>query len=193
VTELEPRGPIVLEPQRPRGATAVERFVAVAAAVRRGTLKVALVGALAAALIGYALLRHGWPDGTGRAAVTIIVLALVVAPPVVLVAFWQLLGELASLPERVRRLPLTGREHAEELGRIVREARTRERGSWLHVPQLIWRLTRLTASSREALTPYAPVLPLLSLPFLALVAVAVAGVAVEVLAALIVALVLLVT
>jgi hypothetical protein len=193
VSDLEPRGPVVVEPRRAPAGAAVERVVGAATLVRRGTLKVAGAGALAAALIVYALLRHGWPHGSGREVLTVLGLVAAVAPPLVLVAFWQLVGELAALPERVGRLPLTGREHADELSRVVRDARARPRGSWLHVPQLMWRLIRLTASSRDALMPYAPVLPLLSIPFLALVAASVAAVALEVCVALVLALVLLVT
>lgn len=193
MSELERRDAVVVESPRSGASVVTERAVALAGAVRRGTLKLALAAGLAAALIAYALLRHGWPAGAGRQVLTVIALAAAVAPPLVLLAFWQVVGELASLPERIRRLPLTGREHAEELGRIVRDTPGRPRRSWLYVPQLVWRLTRLTASSRDAFTPYAAVAPLLSVPFLALVAAAAAFAVVELVVAVAVAIVLLVT
>ena len=40
------------------------------------------------------------------------------------------------------------------------------------VPRALWRLTRIGASARETLTPYAPLLPFLSAPFLLGVALA---------------------
>jgi hypothetical protein len=160
----------------------LERIVPVAAAIRRGTLRLALAGAAAGALIVYAVLR----DGDRGIAAEIVVVALAAAPPVVLGAFWLLLRELVELPDRIRRLPGQGREHLEELGRLARDARaTRQRG-FARVPGTIWRLTRLTGSSRELLTPYAPLLPLLNVPFLAAVAFAAVGVLVELAIALVV-------
>ena len=87
-------------------------------------------------------------------------------------------------------MPGEGRAHAEELGRLAREARDPRRGGFLRLPGLIWRTLRLTGSSRELLTPYAPLLPLLSVPFLGAVAFAALGVVVEVAVALLVVLVL---
>lgn len=181
----------VVEPSRGSAFDALDRIFSLAGAVRRGTLKLALLALGAAAVLAYALLRHGFPGQPGRAVLTVIALIFVAAPPVVLGAFWFVLGELLELPERVRRLPLETRDHAEQLGRLSREARAR-RGGWASPGQL-WRLARLTSSSRELLTPYAPVLPLLSPPFLLSVAVAALAVGLEVAIALVVLLVLLVT
>jgi hypothetical protein len=182
LTELEPR-PVVVGPRRPPPAV-LARLLALAAALRRGTLKLAATGAVAAAVIGYALLRDGFPDDAGHAIVTVLGLAAAAAPPLILVAFWVVLGELLELPHRIRRLPFDAREHGEHLRRLAQDARA-ERGGWIAVPRHIWRLTRLTASSRELLTPYAPVLPLLSLPFLVAVVLAAAAVVVETLAVLV--------
>jgi hypothetical protein len=193
MSDAEPRDAVVIAPRRSPAPALLERFVTVLSAVRRGVVGFSAAGGLAAALITYALLRHGWPGGAAREVLTVLALALLITPPLVLMVFWQIVGDVASLPERIRRLPLTGREHAEHLGQIVRDARGRGRSAWFHAPLLTWRLTRLTASSRDALTPYAPVLPLLSVPFLALVAAAVAGVMLEVAIAVVVAIVLLVT
>jgi hypothetical protein len=75
----------------------------------------------------------------------------------------------------------------------MRDARDPARGRWFHVPKLVWRFTRLTTSSRDLLTPYAAIVPLLSVPFLSLVAFAAAAVFIEALIAVVVLLVLLIT
>jgi hypothetical protein len=164
----------------------LERIVPVAAAIRRGTLRLAAAAAAAGALIVYAVLH----DGTQGIVAEVVVAVLAAAPPVVLGAFWLLLRELVELPDRIRRLPGEGREHVEELGRLAREARGARQRGFARVPGTIWRLTRLTGSSRELLTPYAPLLPLFSVPFLTAVAFAAAGVFVEVAIALVALLVL---
>jgi hypothetical protein len=120
---------------------------------------------------------------------TVVALALVVAPPLLLLAFWLVLGQLLELPDRLRRAPMETREHAGQMRALAQEARAR-RGGWA-VPTQIWRLARLTASSRELLTPYAPLLPLLDLKFLAAVVVSAGAAAVEAVVALVVLLVLL--
>ena len=67
---------------------------------------------------------------------------------------------------------LLSREHAAELGRLAAEARERRRARFVRLPFLVWRAASVVRSSRELLTPYAPVLPLASLPFLAATAIA---------------------
>jgi hypothetical protein len=151
-------------------------------------MTLALVGTAAAGVIAYALLRHGFPDRAGRVVLTVLALVVVAAPPLVLGAFWFVLGEVLELPTRVRRMPLEARQHGEELRRLVEQARGR-RGARA-VPGQIWRLARLTTSSRELLSPYAPLLPLLNLPFLAAVVLSAAAVFPEATAAVIVAIVL---
>lgn len=191
---LERRDTAVAGPPAGGGVVAIERAVRVVGLVRRTALKLAVAAALAGGVIAYALLRHGWPNGAGRQVLTVVALAAAAVPPVVLVAFWQVVRELAGLPERLRRLPLTGREHAAELGRAVGDARRRTgRRRYSHAPRVVWRLARLTASSRDTLTPYAGVLPLLSVPFLVLVTAAAAAATAEIAVALVVALVLLVS
>jgi hypothetical protein len=188
VTGVEPRRGVVVGVARGR-TDVLGRFLSLAASLRRGVFMFALAAAAAAAVIAYALLRHGFPDRVGRAVLTILALVIVAAPPLVLGAFWFLLGELLALPDRIRRAPMESREHAEELGRIVGDARSRRGRS---LPRQIWRLARLTISSRALLTPYAPVLPLLSPPFLAAVVLSTAAVPAEVAAALVVLVVLLI-
>jgi hypothetical protein len=190
VTNVARRGRVVDR----TGAAAPDvlgRLLSLTASLRRGTLKLVLAGAAAAALIGYALLRHGFPEGTGRGIATSLALLVVAAPPLVLGAFWVVLGELLELPDRIRRMPMETRAHAEHLGRLVREANAR-RGGWA-IPRQIWRLARLSASSKDVLTPYVPILPLLSLPFLAAAALSAAAVVGEVVVAAVLLLVLTLT
>jgi alpha-beta hydrolase superfamily lysophospholipase len=168
----------------------LSRIVPVAAAIRRATLRVALVGTVAGALIVYAALRDGAPEAARGWLATVVVIGLAAAPPLVLGTFWLLLGEVVELPARIRRMPGETRAHAEELGRLAREARDPRRSRARRVPGLVWRTLRVTGSSRELLTPYAPLLPLLSVPFLTAVAFAALGVVVEVAIALLVLLVL---
>src|SRR5918992_805974 len=94
--------------------------------------------------------------------------ALLAAPPVILFLFSEALRALAELPDRLRAMPATGREHADELGRLAGKARNARGRGFLGLPLVAWRVTRLTASSRELLLPHAPLLPLVSPPFLLL-------------------------
>jgi hypothetical protein len=184
---------VSVEPASPALGRVVEvlnRIVPAAAAIRRATLRVAVVGAVAGGLIVYAALRDGAPEATRGWLAAIVVIALAAAPPLVLGTFWLLLGEVVQLPERIRRMPGETRAHAEELGRLAREARDPHRGRARRLPGLVWRTLRLTGASRELLTPYAPLLPLLSVPFLTAVAFAALGVVVEVAIALLVLVVL---
>jgi hypothetical protein len=162
-----------------------QRLLSVAAAIRRGTLKLAFAGVAAAAVIVAFLLRDGFPSG-GAALLTVLGILVALAPPVVLGSFWFILGHLLLLPGRLQALPSGGRDQAEELRRLVVQARSR---GWTSLPVQLWKLARVATTSRELLTPYAPLVPLASPWFLA--AVAVSGFAVCV--ALVVALVLLLT
>lgn len=180
----------VVEPaSRPPGNSGVERFIGVVAAARRWIGRMALAAAVAAAVLVYAILRDGFPDG-GRAVLAVIGIVAAVAPPVILCAFWLALGEVVRLPERLRRLPLEAREHGEQLRALAERARA-TRGNRFQVGRVLWQLGRTTASARETLTPYAPLLPLLSIPFLAATAVAAFAAGLEILVACVVALLLL--
>ena len=166
MSALEPRGGTVVGPSA--APQVLDGIFTIASWLRRTTLKLALVGIASAAVIGFALLRHGFPTEPGPALLTVLALALVVAPPAVLTLLWFLLGELVRLPDRVRRMPMDTRQHGQELRRLVDDARARR--GLRFVPGQVWRLGRLTSSSHELLTPYAPLLPLFSIPFLAVVA-----------------------
>lgn len=136
------------------------RILPLAAAVSRGVRLASLVALGSAALIAVALFRDGLPEPQARALVTALVAAAVFVPGLILFAFDRLLGELLELPAKLRSLPGAGRGHADELARLVRERRRRR------LPSSAWRLFALGRSSRELLTPYAPLAPLLSPPFL---------------------------
>jgi hypothetical protein len=129
------------------------------------------------------------PDGVSAILVVTGIVA-VLAPPAVLFAFWLALGELARLPERLRRLPLDARGHGEELRAIADRARA-TRGSRLQLMRLLWQVTHTSAAARETLTPYGPLLPFLSIPFLVSTGIAFVAAGFELAVACVVALVLL--
>lgn len=179
-----------VEPAVPRRTpTGGGRFLTAVAVARRWTLRIALVAAVAAAFLVYAIVRDGFPEG-GEAVLAVIGIVAVVTPPLVLAAFSVALGELVRLPERLRQLPLEARDHGEQLRALFDRARL-ARGSRFRIVRTLWQVTRTTSAARETLTPYAPLLPLVSLPFLAATAAAAFAAGIEVVVACVVALVLL--
>jgi hypothetical protein len=163
----------------------LERLVPLAAALARGVLALVVLGLGAAAVLAVALFREGLPDGDAEVAGTGVALAFALAPPLVLVALLLALREVVALPTRLRAIPGEGREHAVELGRLAREARSAERPG-RRFPVLLWRLGRTLGSGREVLMPWVPLMPLLSVPFLVLSLAAAAAVLLEALLALVV-------
>jgi len=151
-------------------------------------LQLAIAAALAAAVIVYVIVRDGYPAG-GWAVVATLGIALAALPAAILTAFWFALGELIALPDRVRRLPFEGRQHGEALRTVVSSARADRRRRFA-APRMLWRLTRIAASARETLTPYAPLLPFLSAPFLVGVVLAALAAMLELAAACVLVLVL---
>lgn len=170
------------------GSSPGARVLSVIGVLRRWTLRLGLAGAVAAAVIVYALVRDGYPDG-GQAVLATIAIVFAVLPPVMLGAFWFALGQLLQLPERIRNLPYDGREHGVQLRSVFEQARA-GRGRRFAMGRTIWQLFRLTSSARETLTPYAPLLPFLSVPFLFGVAFAMWAAAVELLIACVLVIVL---
>lgn len=185
MTEVESRWP---EAARSPASPAAARLAGVARSIRRWTLRLLLASAAAAVVIVYAILRDGFPAG-GPAVLAVIGIVAAAGPPAMLAAFWLALGELIKLPERLRGLPLEAKEHGEQLRNLVDQART-VRGNRFQLPRLLWRLTRLAGSTRETLTPYAPLLPLLSLPFLAGATLAAFAGAIEIIVACVIAIIL---
>jgi hypothetical protein len=120
----------------------------------RGTARIArwlaYVAAFAAALFVVALYDDGWKVG---------VAVIAAAPAVVLFLFSAALLEAAELPARLRAAPAGAAELQASLGALSRA----RRGALLRP---LWRTGRAAISARELVTPWAPLLPLLSLPFL---------------------------
>jgi hypothetical protein len=177
-----------IEPATLRSPVPTDAILVLVAGTRRWILYIALAAVGAAAVITYAIVHAGFPDGA-KGVLAVIGIAAAIAPPLILGSFWLALGELARLPDRLRRVPLEAREHGEQLRELFDRARS-TRGSKLQATRILWSVTRLGSSARETLTPYAPLLPLLSVPFLTATAIAAFAAAVEVLAACIVGLVL---
>ena len=140
-----------------------------------------LLAAGAAIVIAAYLFRDGLPHSGEERLEAIVGTVLAALPPLVLGAFWLAVREVAELPARLRSLPETGRSQAAELGRLAGEARSRP--GIARFPRLLWRFGFLVGSARETLTPWAPLLPLLSVPFLLTTLVACFGALLEVLIA----------
>jgi hypothetical protein len=86
--------------------------------------------------------------------------AAAAAPAVVLFLFSVAVLEAAELPDRLRNAPAQARDL-----RATADELARARG--LRLSRALWRAGRQAAAARELVTPWAPLLPLLSLPFLA--------------------------
>jgi hypothetical protein len=145
------------------------RFVRAVARIARWF---AYTSAVSAVLIAYALRDDGW---------LLAVAAAAAIPAVVLWLFSTALLELAELPTRLRGAPA----QAGELRRAVDQL-GQARG--LRLARALWRAGRTASETRGLVTPWAPLLPLLSGPFLAATAASVLATPFE----LVIALVLLV-
>jgi hypothetical protein len=148
-----------------RALSILERILPVAAKLARGVRAVSFVALAAAAVVALALFRDGLPEDGARTLVSVVLAAVLFVPGLVLFAFHRALLQVIELPARLRALPGTGREHAAELARLVRQQEER-RSRWTGRPLRAWRLLALGRSSRALLTPYAPLVALLSPPFL---------------------------
>lgn len=164
-------------------ARVLERFVPLVAGARRIVGVLAVTGACAGALIGWALFADGLPDERGATIARFFVLALALIPAVVLSMLWLALGEVMEIPARVRRLPETARGHASDLERVLRELDAS--GGRRRRVSAVWRLAKLPVTARESLLIYAPLTALLSVPFLVASALSALVVPVELLVALI--------
>jgi hypothetical protein len=102
--------------------------------------RLAVVAAVGVGAIALLLARGGFTIGDA------VLVAVLLAPPAILLFFAQGVAELASLPERVRRLPRESQERVVELTRLAGQARTtRARG----VPLLLWRMRGAVGSLRD--------------------------------------------
>lgn len=144
-----------------RALSTLERILPAAARLSRGVRVVSFVALAAAAVIALALFREGIPETRARALASVLATIAAFVPGAILFAFHRVLEQVLALPGTLRALPGTGRQHADELARLVRSRREAEGR-----PLRAWRLLALGRSSRQLLTPYAPLAPLLSVPFL---------------------------
>jgi hypothetical protein len=102
--------------------------------------RLAFVAAGSVGAIALLLARSGFTTGE------VVLVALLLAPPAILLFFAQGVAELASLPDRFRRMPHESQERVAELTRLAGQARTtRARG----VPLLLWRLRGSVGSLRD--------------------------------------------
>lgn len=102
--------------------------------------QLALLGALGVAAVALLLRRDGFEALDG------VLVAVLLAPPAILLFFAQGLRELLALPERLRKLPGEGQERFTELTRLAGAARTTSaRG----LPLLLWRLRGSIGSVRD--------------------------------------------
>lgn len=171
---------------RADGLAVLRSILPLAAAVARGTRKLALVALAAAAVIALVVLLRWTPDEDETWVGAVILLLLLTVPGGVLLFFSFVLGEVVELPEKLLRSPQTAREHAGELRAITRDAQSREAPAWRRLPGSTWRLAGLVRSARDLIAPHAPILPLLSIPFLAAAAISALVTPLLVLAALVV-------
>ena len=102
-----------------------------------------LAFAAVAALLPIALLLQ---RDDGFEEIDVFVLALLLAPPAIVLFFARGVLELVSLPGRLQRIPGEGQERLTELARLGGEARTvRPRNA----PFLLWRLRGTIGSLRD--------------------------------------------
>jgi hypothetical protein len=151
-----------VETDLPRVVGALTAVAPLARTVGAAIRKIALVSFVAAAVIVAAVLAEDLPSSAGSIVLTLLLVAVLAVPGVVLLLFYAALTEVLELPARLRDLPRTGREHAAELARLEREARAAGRSPSARVPLALWRLVQFLRSSGWILRPHAPVLALLS-------------------------------
>jgi len=120
-------------------------------AIGRTARWLSFAAAIAAVLLALALYDNGeWLLAAVAAA----------APAVVLFLFSVAVLEAADLPSRLRSAPAQAGDLRASLDELARSRGTR-------LLRALWRAGRQAASARDLVTPWAPLLPLLSLPFLA--------------------------
>jgi hypothetical protein len=169
-----------------RAAAVLRRAGELARIAARGIAVLALACAGAAALAWIAWVGRRPPEDANDWAARAVVLAVALAPPVVLGVFLAGLRELAELPRRVRELPPDVRTQVADV-----RARTAAPTGRVGVVASVVRLARLLLEARDVLSPYAVITAVLR-PALLLAALVAALVAlVEIPIALVATLVLL--
>lgn len=137
----------------------LERVLPLAGRLVGGVRLFALVTLVAALLIwSRAVADAGFSADT--APVLVLALLLLAGPAGVLFFLSLTLREVLQLPQRIRRLPEVGREHAGELAGLAATARRRERLGITGLFGGLWKLGRLLVSGRDALLVHAPLVTL---------------------------------
>jgi hypothetical protein len=132
-----------------RAAAVLRRVLDAAARVVRGLGILAIVAAACASAAWLAWAVDSPPGATSEWADRIVVLALLLAPPAILLAFLVGLRRLLGLADRARDLPA-------DLWVRARAADPKTEGGRGSLAALV-RLTRLVLTSRDVLSPYAVV------------------------------------
>lgn len=134
-----------------RGSAALRRVLDTAGKVLRGLTALAVAAGVATAITWLSWAADTPPDANAWA-VRIVVLAVLLAPSVVLLLFVAGLRDLSRLPERARALPPDVQARARDLRRRPQQPR-----GLLGVLVALFRLGRVVVGSREVLSPYAAV------------------------------------
>lgn len=138
-----------------RASAALRRVLDIATRVLRGLTALALAAAGATGIVWLVWLADAPPPDPQEWIVRVVVLAMLVAPPAVLLLFVAGLRDLGRLPERARTLPGDVRDRARDLDERAR--RTSQRRGVIGILVALVRLGRVALGSREALSPYAAV------------------------------------
>ena len=150
-------------------ARTLERLLPPAAFVARTVRNLAIAALVSGLVLDVQLFREqGLGETTAETVGRLLVAAAILAPGVVLVLFHRALREVLDLPRRLRALPGEGRRRAGELGELVAPEQGARRPGKL---RRAWGLLALSHATRELLTPYAPLVALLSPAFLTATAV----------------------
>jgi hypothetical protein len=143
-----------------RVAAAIERVTPAIRLLIVPVLALLAAGTVAAAVIGHTVYEELLSFDLDDWFVFVVLMAVLLAPAVLLFLFWLALTAIRELPDKLRKFPETAVRHGTTLGEIARETRERRRRF-----QNLGRMAKLLYSAKEDLLLYAPLLELLN-PFL---------------------------
>jgi hypothetical protein len=182
--------------ERTAGNERVQRLVGAAkrigplAGAAHGAIRpLAIAGSVAAFVLTAVLVRPFDDASWGRWLVAIFVLAILIAPAVVLFLFDRALRDLRELPTVVRGLPEVALAQRDELGRLSAEIRATRRVRIRGVIGTIYSLSRALWPVWDLLTSVVPTARMLLPPFLLFAILSILGCLVVIAAALIAVLV----
>lgn len=181
VTQSEPD---VMAPSKRREllngiADALGRFSPLLAGASIFALSVALVGLFTGGVLSVLLWRWQSPGEFSEYVQVAVLVAVLLAPAIILGLFAFALHEVAELPDRLRNLPENARRHSSDLGQIARDMRgigERQRGR----TSSLFGLGKLLYNARDDLLVYLPLLELANPIFLLAVLVSFVAVGVQV-------------